>query len=187
MNRPTPIDEEIKVDPKKYIVSRTNPTGMITYGNDYFIEISGYTKEELIHKPHNVVRHPDMPKVVFKMMWKRIQDKKNILALVKNLAKDGRYYWVVTDFESKVDPIDNDVTEYVAYRKAAPHKAVEAIEPFYKKLIEIEKKSGVDAAEEYLKGYFEAKETTYDEFIDDITGNKGIFKLFFKTMKKIFG
>lgn len=61
MNRPTPIDEEIKVDPKKYIVSRTNPTGMITYGNDYFIEISGYTKEGLIHKPHNVVRHPDMP------------------------------------------------------------------------------------------------------------------------------
>lgn len=58
---------------------------------------------------------------------------------------------------------------------------------FIKRLIEIEKKSGVDAAEEYLKGYFEAKETTYDEFIDDITGNKGIFKLFFKTMKKIFG
>ncbi|MEJ2500674.1 MAG: PAS domain S-box protein, partial [Campylobacterales bacterium] len=62
---PQPVDEEIKLDPKKYIVSKTDPKGIIEYGNDYFVEISGYKESELIGQPHNIIRHPDMPKVVF--------------------------------------------------------------------------------------------------------------------------
>ncbi|MEJ2469266.1 MAG: PAS domain S-box protein, partial [Campylobacterales bacterium] len=68
---PQPVDEEIKLDPKKYIVSKTDPKGIIEYGNDYFVEISGYKESELIGQPHNIIRHPDMPKVVFKLMWDR--------------------------------------------------------------------------------------------------------------------
>ena len=63
-----------------------------TYGNDYFVEISGYSEAELIGKPHNIIRHPDMPRVVFKMMWERIKRGENIMALVKNLAKDKKSY-----------------------------------------------------------------------------------------------
>ena len=72
MTKPTPIDEEIVLDPKRYIVSETDAKGKITFCNDYFIEVAGYSKEELIGVPHNIVRHPDMPKVVFKLLWETI-------------------------------------------------------------------------------------------------------------------
>jgi PAS domain S-box-containing protein len=186
VNRPEPIDHEIKLSPKRYIVSKTDPKGVIEYGNDYFVEISGYTEAELIGQPHSIIRHPDMPKIVFKMMWERIKKKENIMAVVKNLAKDGSYYWVVTEFESKSDPITNEIISYTAFRKAAPKKAVEAIEPIYKKLIEIEATGGMEASEKYLRGFLEEKNVTYDELIDQITENKGLFKLFFTAMKKLF-
>ena len=187
MKRPQPLDKEKMLDPKKYIVSKTDTKGVITYGNDYFIEISGYSQEELIGRPHNIIRHPDMPRIVFKLMWDRIKEGRNIVAVVKNLAKDGSFYWVVTDFEAKMDTLTNKPISYTAFRKAAPRKAIEAIEPIYAKLLEIEAKGGMEASEEYLKGYLEAKGATYDEFIDELVGNKGLFKAFFVMMKKLFG
>ena len=90
MTKPTPLDVEIELDSKRYIVSETDETGKITFANDYFMEVSGYSQEELIGKPHSIVRHPDMPKVVFKLLWQTISAGKNINAVVKNLAKDGR-------------------------------------------------------------------------------------------------
>ena len=98
MHRPTPKDEEIELDPKRYLVSETDEKGIITYVNDYFIEVSGYSKEELIGQPHSILRHPDMPKVIFKLLWETIQTGHNINAVIKNLAKDGRYYWIFTEF-----------------------------------------------------------------------------------------
>jgi PAS domain S-box-containing protein len=186
MKRPEPIENEIKLSTKRYIVSKTNPKGIIEYGNDYFVEISGYTEAELIGQPHSIIRHPDMPKIVFKMMWDRIQHHENIMAVVKNLAKDGSYYWVVTEFEAKVDPISNEIISYTAFRKAAPQKAVEAIAPIYKKLIEIEENGGMEASEKYLRGFLEEKNITYDELINSLVQNKGLFKFFFTAMKKLF-
>jgi len=181
------VKDRIELDPKKYIVSKTDPRGIIEYGNDYFVEISGYKESELIGQPHNIIRHPDMPKVIFKMMWDRIKNKQNIMAVVKNRAKDGRHYWVVTDFEPKTDKITNEIVSYTAYRKAAPENVIKAIEPIYKKLLEIESESGIEGSEKYLRGYLEDKGMSYDEYINDLVGNKGLFKIFFATMKKLFG
>jgi len=186
MTHPEPIDNEIKLNPKRYIVSKTDPKGIIEYGNDYFVEISGYTEAELIGKPHSIVRHPDMPKVVFKMMWDRINSAKNIMAVVKNLAKDGSYYWVVTEFEPKVDPLTNEIISHTAFRKAAPRKAIDALAPIYQKLLEIEKDGGMEASEKYLRGYLEENKVTYDELINGLVGNKGLFRIFFSLMKKLF-
>ncbi len=185
--RPTPVDEAIKLDKYKYIMSRTDTRGVIEFGNDYFIEISGYTAEELIGKPHNIIRHPDMPGVIFKLMWDRLKQGKNIYAVVKNLAKDGRYYWVTTKFEIKKHPIENTIIGYMAYRQAASPKAIEIIEPLYKELRNIEQTSGIEASEKYLIGYLDSKRTTYDEYINEVIGNKGAFKLFFAAMAKLFG
>ena len=184
--RPQPINREIKLNNKRYIVSKTDAKGIIEYGNDYFVEISGYKEAELIGQAHNIIRHPDMPKVVFKMMWDRIKKAQNIMAVVKNMAKDGSYYWVVTEFEPKVDPITNEVISHTAFRKAAPQKAIDIMEPFYQKLIEIEKDGGMEASEKYLRGFLEEKKTNYDDFIDGVVGNRGIFKIFFTAMKKLF-
>ncbi|MEA1983670.1 MAG: PAS domain-containing protein [Campylobacterota bacterium] len=186
MTHPTPNNNEIKLDSKRYIVSKTDAKGIIEYGNDYFVEISGYSDAELIGQPHSILRHPDMPKVIFKMMWERISAANNIMAVVKNLSKDGSYYWVVTEFEPKVDSITNEVISYTAFRKAVSQKAIDTMEPIYKKLLDIEKDAGVDASEKYLRGFLEDKHKTYDQFIDEVVGNKGVFKIFFTAMKKLF-
>ncbi len=186
IKRPEPIDEEIELSPKKYIMSKTDPKGIIEYGNEYFVEISGYKESELVGKPHNIIRHPDMPKVIFKLLWDRLESRKNIYAIVKNLSKSGRYYWVITDFDIKVNRASNEVLGYFAYRKSAPKHAVKEIEKLYKKLIEIEKESGMEGSQKYLVGFLEARGQTYDEYIDEITRNTGIIKLWFKTMKKFF-
>lgn len=187
MTRPEPIDHEIKLNPKRYIVSKTDPKGIIEYGNDYFVEISGYSEAELLGKPHSIIRHPDMPKIAFKLMWDRISKGENFMAVVKNLAKDGSYYWVVTEFEPKIDPITNEIISHTAFRKAAPQKAVETMIPIYQKLLDIEKEGGMEASEKFLRGFLEEKGVTYDQFISDVVEHKGLSKIFFAAMKKIFG
>jgi len=187
MQQPSPINEPIKLDKYKYIMSRTDTRGNIEFGNDYFFEISGYTSNELIGQPHNTIRHPDMPKVIFKLMWDRLKQGKNIFAVVKNMAKDGRYYWVTTKFEIRKDPLNNTISSYMAYRQAAKSQAVSTISKLYAELIEIEKSGGVEASEKYLSGYLDSKRLTYDEYIDEVIGNKGAFKLFFAAMAKMFG
>jgi PAS domain S-box-containing protein len=157
MTKPTPKDEEIVLDPKRYIVSETDAKGKITFANDYFQEVSGYTLDELIGKPHNIVRHPDMPKVVFKLLWETISAGKNINAVVKNLAKDGRYYWIFTEFEIRKDTDTGEIIGYHASRKKISRHVIEIIADLYAKLLEIEKSEGVEASEKYLVAFLKEK------------------------------
>lgn len=85
---------ETEVPQDELIISRTDLNGHITYANDVFCKISGYELEELMGKPHNIVRHPDMPSVVFKDLWETIKNEKQWIGVVKNMRKDGGYYWV---------------------------------------------------------------------------------------------
>ncbi|WP_457750145.1 PAS domain-containing protein [Sulfurimonas sp.] len=157
MKKPTPIDEEIQLDPKRYIVSETDAKGKITYVNDYFMEISGYSEDELIGQPHSIVRHPDMPKVVFKLLWETIKQGKNINAVVKNMAKDGRYYWIFTEFEIRKNTDTGEIIGYHASRKTISKHVIEIIADLYAKLLEIEKSDGVDASEKYLISFLKEK------------------------------
>lgn len=97
------------------IVSKTNPKGVITYVNDKFCEISGYTRDELIGKPHNIIRHPDMPREAFKELWDTIKAKKSWNGVVTNMKKDGSQYIVDTTVIPILD-VDGDVLEYIAIR-----------------------------------------------------------------------
>ena len=155
--KPIPIDEEIVLDPKRYIVSETDEKGKITFVNDYFTEVSGYSEEELMGKAHNIVRHPDMPKVVFKLLWETISQGKNINAVVKNLAKDGRYYWIFTEFESRRDTDTGKIIGYHAARKSISKHVLEIIAELYTELLEIEKNEGVEASEKYLVAFLKEK------------------------------
>ena len=85
---------ETEVPSDELIISRTDLNGFITYANDTFCDISGYTEDELLGKAHNIVRHPDMPSTVFKELWQTLEDKKQWSGVVKNMRKDGGYYWV---------------------------------------------------------------------------------------------
>ena len=155
--RPTALDIEIELDPKRYIVSETDAKGKITYCNDYFMEVSGYNEDELIGKAHNIIRHPDMPKVIFKLLWETISAGKNINALVKNLAKDGRYYWIFTEFEIRKDTDTGNIIGYHAARKSISKHVIEIIADLYAELLEIEKNDSIEAAQEYLVNFLKEK------------------------------
>jgi len=135
MNRPNPIDEEYIFE-KGLIISSTDLKGIITYSNRKFCEIAGYSKDELMGQNHNIVRHPDMPKTAFKELWDTIHAAKEWTGIVKNLRKDGKYYWVY----SHISPIlsDGEVVGYTAARRPASQTEIEESIPIYKDLLEKE-------------------------------------------------
>ncbi len=162
--RPTPIDNEIPLDKTRIIMSKTDEKGIIEYANNYFMKICGYDEWELMAEPHNVIRHPDMPRIIFKLLWERLHKGENIHALVKNLAKDGSYYWVITSFETIYNK-DNKILAHFSRRKASPRYAIETIIPIYKKLLELEKEAGMKASKQYLFDLLANENLTYDAFI----------------------
>jgi len=135
MNRPDPIDEEYIFE-KGLLVSSTDLKGIMTYANKKFCEIAGYSKNELKSKNHNIVRHPDMPKAVFQEVWDTIQDGKAWTGIVKNLRKDGKYYWAYSHISPTV--IDGEVTGYTAAKRPTSSTEVEETIPIYRDLLEKE-------------------------------------------------
>ena len=165
VKRPIPIDKEVSWDKTQTIMSKTDLYGTIEYANETFVDVCGYEDYELMAQPHNIIRHPDMPKVVFKVMWDNIKQGNKFHGIVKNLAKSGRYYWVITDFEYMRDENGN-IKNYIARRKAVPQPVItNHIEPLYKKLLQIEQASGIDASEKYLIGFLEEKGMSYVDLI----------------------
>ncbi|CAM3989121.1 PAS domain-containing protein [Flavobacterium sinopsychrotolerans] len=161
----TPIDKEVSWDKTQVIMSKTNPSGIIEYANEVFVDVCGYEDYELMGQPHNIIRHPDMPKVIFKVLWENLKEGKNFHAIVKNLAKSGRYYWVITDFEIAKDE-KGVIVNYFGRRRAVPQEVISFhIEPLYKKLLQIEAASGIEFSEKYLIGFLEEKKTSYVEYI----------------------
>jgi len=165
VKRPIPVDKEVSWDKTQTIMSKTDLYGTIEYANETFVDVSGYEDYELMAQPHNIVRHPDMPKVVFKVMWDNIKQGNKFHGIVKNMAKSGRYYWVITDFEYMSDE-DGNIKNYIARRKAVPQPVItNHIEPLYKRLLQIEQASGIDASEKYLIGFLEEKGLNYVDLV----------------------
>lgn len=182
---PIPTQKEIKLSTQKMLVSKTDASGIITYCNDNFIEISGYSESELINAPHNIVRHPDMPKAIFYLMWDHIRHNKNMMAVVKNLSKSGDHYWVTTDFEIRKDR-EGKIKNYMAFRQAAPRNVIKVIEPLYEKMRKIEDELGMDESLEYFQGFLDERGMSYDEFIKDLAEPKGLAATIFNKMKELF-
>lgn len=123
---------EIKLDKETIIVSQTDKKGRITYANEDFCKIAGYSKDELIGQPHNINRHPDMPRVAFADLWQTIKSGKIWQGIVKNLAKDGSYYWVNAKVYPSTTP--DGETRYVSVRIKPTDKEIEESEKLYKTL-----------------------------------------------------
>lgn len=147
-----------------FIVSKTDLKGLITYGNEIFIKMSGYKERELLNSPHNILRHEDMPKIVFKLLWDRLKQKKSINAYVKNRCKNGDYYWVFANVTPSLDAHGNAIGYYSVRRKPNP-KAIKLIEQLYLELLKIEKESGINQSHDSLNDLLKNKGATYDEFI----------------------
>jgi len=150
-----------------FIVSKTDLKGRITYTNKIFMDMAGYTEAELLGKPHNIIRHPDMPKAVFKLLWQKIQNKEEIFAFVINKTKTGDSYWVYANVTASLDDKKNIIGYYSVRRMPNP-KAIEIIKPLYAKMLQAEKTSGVDASTKILTDLLHEQGASYDELIISI-------------------
>lgn len=155
---------EKKMKEGDFIVSKTDLKGKITYCNEIFTKMCGYNPKELIGANHNLIRHPDMPKIAFKVAWDLIQAKKEFFGFVKNLRADGGYYWVFAYITADLDANGN-ILGYSSFRRRPSQKAIDAIEPIYKLLCDAEKTGGMEASAKLLNDYLTENKTTYEELV----------------------
>ena len=126
------MSQEVKLSIDTMIVSETDAKGNIIFANSDFCDIAGYTIEELIGKPHNIVRHKDMPKAAFEDLWKTVQNGKVWNGIVKNKTKNGGYYWVnATAYPSKNEKGE---LRYISVRIKPTDKEIEDAINLYKTL-----------------------------------------------------
>ena len=167
MVRPTGIEHVL--GDEELIVSKTDLKGRITYANDIFIRMARYPAEELIGAPHSIIRHPDMPRCVFKLLWDTIEAKQEIFAYVVNLAADGSHYWVFAHVTPTLDDRGN-ITSYHSSRRKPDRAQVERIKPIYALLREEEArhanaKEGMRASYAMMVDYLKQQGVAYDEFV----------------------
>ncbi|MBS1190483.1 MAG: aerotaxis receptor Aer [Rhodocyclaceae bacterium] len=151
-----------------FIVSKTDTRGIITYGNPIFIEFSGYTEEELLGSQHNIIRHPDMPRAAFKLAWDTIQSGKEFFAYVKNMSKDGGFYWVFTHITPDFGP-GGKIIGYYSVRRCPKRSAIEAIEPVYRQMLAAEKAAGprdaIEAGTRVLTDLLNSTGMAYEQLV----------------------
>jgi PAS domain S-box-containing protein len=154
----------IELAKNDFIVSKTDLKGRLTYVNKIFVDIAEYTEQELLGKPHNIVRHPEMPKAIFKLLWESIQSKKELFAFVVNKTKLANEYWVFANITASLDEKGTPVG-YYSVRRQANLEALAIIKPLYKQMLEAEKRGGVEASGKILKDILKEKGMDYNEFI----------------------
>jgi PAS domain S-box-containing protein len=162
-----PTRTEVFFHEPEIIVSKTDIKGRLTYVNQTFCKISGYTEAELIGQPHSCIRHPDMPRAVFKQLWDSLLAGREIFAYVKNITKSGDYYWVFAHVTPSHD-VKHDVIGFHSNRRV-PDRAVldNAIVPLYSQILSEEKKHAngkqeLAAGHCFLTDFLQSRNTTYD-------------------------
>ena len=148
------LEKEKTLTSVDIIVSQSDLDGFIIYANPIFYKISGYSYGKLIGENHNIIRHPDMPKAIFKHLWKQLQKSEEVYCFIKNKSQDKRYYWVFAYIRPSVNK-DGTVRNYISTRRAMSNKAKAIIEPLYQQLLRVEKSKGVEASEELFKKFIE--------------------------------
>ena len=168
VERPTPIDKEVGWNKSQVVISETDVYGRITNVNDVFCNVCGYSPEEMIGQPHSIIRHPDMPKLVFKLLWDNLKVGNNFIGVIKNLAKSGEYYWVITDFDIIRDP-SGQIINYMGRRTSVPAQTIEKhIAPLYQKILQVEQAGGVEAGEQYFQQFLKEQGKDYLTYIEDV-------------------
>lgn len=136
-----PAQRERVMREDDFLVSKTDLKGRITYGNRIFIEYSGYSEAELLGKQHNIVRHPDMPRGVFKFLWDTLEAKQECFAYVKNRSKDGGFYWVFANVTPSFGA-DGALDGYFSVRRKPRESGIAAVTGLYRQMLEAEQRAG---------------------------------------------
>lgn len=164
-----PSGRESPFDDDEIIVSKTDLKGRITYVNDVFLRVSRYSHADILGQPHSIIRHPDMPRCVFKLLWDTIQARGELFAYVVNMASNGDHYWVFAHVTPSFDAAGNVIGYHSNRRKPDPAQ-LDKVVPLYRSLLERERqtddrKRGMAQSHEFLISTLQAKGVAYDEFV----------------------
>lgn len=164
-----PTGREISFNAEDVIVSKTDLHGRITYANDIFMHVAGYTEAELLDQPHSIIRHPDMPRCVFKLVWDTIASGHEIFGYVINLAKNGDAYWVLAHVTPTFDE-RGAIIAYHSMRRSPSHEQIEKIRPIYRTLLQEEQKhstkqAAMAASTALLLKLLDDAGVTYEQFV----------------------
>jgi PAS domain S-box-containing protein len=166
----TPTNREVFFGEDDIIVSKTDLKGRITYANQTFCHVAGYTEAEVMGQPHSLVRHPDMPRAVFKLLWDTLSEGREIFAFVKNMTKAGDFYWVFAHVTLSSDK-DGKINGYHSNRRVPDRSVIEnTIAPLYSSILRAEAQhqngqKALAAGCDFLTGLLQSKDVKYDELI----------------------
>lgn len=169
-----PTGKERDYGPEELIVSKTDLKGILRYANEVFVRVSGYGEEDLLGRPHNVIRHPDMPHAIFRLMWQSIEAGNEIFAYVNNLAADGGHYWVLAHVTSSVDA-SGRIVGYHSNRRWVEPETRREVDAFYATVRAAERRekhtpAAIDAGLAAVEAHLSAAGKTYEEFVWSIAG-----------------
>ncbi len=166
------LEKEVEVIEGDVLVSMTDVKGKITYVNDIFCQTAGYTREEILGKPHNIVRHPDMPKVIFKVLWDALLDGKSVSAFVKNKVNGGGFYWV----RAFVAPVmvNGTMSHIISYRRRIEDSQKEVLSSLYGTLVDYERRHSVKESYQFFMDFLDERKLNYREFLNRISENKQV-------------
>lgn len=169
MERPKPTGKEITFGEDEIIVSKTDTRGIITYSNTVFQRVSGYSEEELQGKPHNILRHPTMPRCVFRLLWDTIMSGQELFAYILNLAKNGDGYWVLAHVTPSFG-LDGQIIGYHSNRRVPALDALEKVRALYARMLAEEKKHGdkeaqIKAGEAVLRAVLSEAGMGYGQYV----------------------
>lgn len=163
------INEDVTMDDDEFIVSKTDLRGHLIYVNRIFMEMAQLSEDQLLTVNHNIIRHPDMPKGVYKLLWTTIKKGQEFFGYVKNFRSDGRYYWVFANITPEYDT-NGKVSGYLSVRRKPPAAAIATIAPIYQQMLQIENsvvssKVAEEKSIEFLQQQLENMKVSYQDFV----------------------
>lgn len=165
----TPTSKEYQLKPDALIVTKTDIKGRITYANEYFLGISVLEEKESLAQPHNIIRHPDMPKAVFRLLWDTLKNGEEFFGIIKNMSTDGSFYWVFANITPSYDE-NNQVIGYFSVRRFANKTLVNIMSDLYKQMLQVENshrddKRAIEASTQILTDFIDEQGVSYNEYL----------------------
>ncbi len=160
---------EVTINESDFIVSKTDPKGKITYCNRIFIEIAGFAESELIGQPHNIIRHPDMPRSVFRALWQTLQSGQEFFGIIKNRTRDGGFYWAFANVTASHDE-RGQLLGYYSVRRCPHRSSIDTLAPLYRAMREEEarhssSREAMDASWKLMQQHLDSAGKSYEEYI----------------------
>lgn len=163
---PTQVERILADD--AFIISKTDIKGKIIYGNRTFNDYSGFSEKEYLGVQHNIVRHPDMPRAVFKLLWDEVQAGREVFAFVKNLCKDGSFYWVFANVTPSYD-MNGNLIGYFSVRRKPNRQTLPLVANLYQQMLNAERQAGtrdaIQASTDILLAALTSANSSYENWV----------------------